>query len=151
MARSSSPRRAGLRVTVEGDVAPERAHVAVVVPVEGLDPARDAGRDLRSVRRWFPPLSGADPALLAPAPRDVALVVGPDLLALHVGSDDRGFEVTGTHGDDRVVDAARSGPIAVYLVEGTRLRRGHRGELEEAARRGALAGALVAAFAVDAL
>ena len=121
------------------------------LPAESLE--RDDGRSTRQreLSRWFRSVRNFPESELTDAPADVSLVVDGFAFALFVGSDDRGFEVTGTHVGSAFVDAARDNRVEVFIAWELDVRRASDDDLRAAATAGNLLGAAVSAYPVQSL
>ena len=148
MARSKR-RRETHRTTIVADGDVRRARV--FLPAESLE--RDDGRSThqRELSRWFRSVRKFPASELTDAPADVSLVLDGFAFALFVGSDDHGFEVTGTHDGTDFLDAARHGRVEVFIAWELDVRRASDADLQAAATAGNLLGAAVSAFPVQSL
>ena len=148
MARSKR-RRETHRTAVVTDGGPIRARVFLTAG--SLD--RDDGQSFRrrDLSRWFRTVPQFPSDELTDAPTDVSLVVDGFSFVLFVGSDDHGFEVTGTHDGDEFVEAAGHGRVEVFIAWELDVRRASDDDLQAAAAAGNLLGAAVSAFPVQSL
>lgn len=148
MARSKRRREQHRTSIVERDDA-RRAQL--LVPATAIEVADLGAVRPRGLASWFPLVRRFPPDGLPDAPATVSLVLDDYSFVLYAGTDDRGFELTGTHDGTEFVDAALDRRVDVYLAWDVDVRRASDGDLDTAANAGNLAGAAVSAFGVQTL